>query len=100
MALKRSTRIWLEGAIRSCATGVSAVLVVNLVDPHDFGVLTNFGKVCALAGGMALTQFVQFLTQKPLPNPDDDQGTQQVDRTMPLTHVMEAMKGTGDGTKP
>lgn len=99
MALKRSTRIWLEGAIRSCATGISAVLVVNVVDPHDFGVLSNFGKVAALAVLMAAVQFVQFLTQRPLPNPDDDSPDQLVTRTMPLTHVVDAIKGTGDGTK-
>lgn len=96
MALKRSTRIWLEGAIRSAATGVSAVLVVNLVDPHDFGVLTNFGKVAALACGMALTQFVQFLTQKPLPNPDDDT-TDKVTREMPVHTLLGT--GSGEGTK-
>lgn len=96
MALRRSTRIWLEGAIRSAATGVSSVLVVNLVDPHDFSVLEHFGKVVALAVGMAIVQFVQFLTQKPLPNPDDDT-TDMVERVMPI-HTLTGT-GTGDGSK-
>jgi hypothetical protein len=92
VALKRSTRIWLEGAIRSIATGLSSVLAVNAVDPHDFGVLSNFSKALTLAAIMAVVQFVQFLTQKPLPNPDDDT-TDMVTRQMPITTLV------GDGTK-
>jgi hypothetical protein len=97
MALKRSTRIWLEGAIRAAATGLSSVLVVNAVDPHDFGILDNFGKACLLGGIMSFVQFVQFLTQKPLPNPDDD-STDMVTREMPVHTLMGTGKGTGDGS--
>ncbi len=92
MALRRSTRIWLEGAIRATATGLSSVLAVNAVDPHDFGLIDNFGKACLLGGIMSFVQFVQFLTQKPLPNPDDDT-TDMVAREMPL----HTLTGTGPG---
>lgn len=98
MALKRSTRIWLEGAIRAGATGLSSVFVVNVVDPHDFGVIEHFGKVATLAALMALVQFVQFLTQKPLPNPDDDT-TDMVERVMPIQTLKDTLTSTGDGTK-
>lgn len=83
-------RIWLEGLLRAFFGGVSAVVGTMIADPHDFNFDTGAKKlaiVALISGGVSL---VQYLSQKPLPDPEDPKTTVDVS-------PMGVLRGAGDG---
>jgi len=67
------TRKWLEGLLQAFFSGVSSALAVTLIDPSDFGVLSQdkLLKTAAVAAMVGAVQLIQYLSRTPLPQLDD-----------------------------
>ena len=67
------TRKWLEGLLQAFFSGVSSALAVTLIDPSDFGVLSQdkLLKTAAVAAMVGAVQLIQYLSRPPLPQLDD-----------------------------
>lgn len=59
-------RLWLAGLISAFLSGVSGVLAINFIDPHDFN-MENPKKLVLAAVAFGIVGVVNYLKDKPLP---------------------------------
>lgn len=62
-------RKWIGGLVSALASGVSGVLAVNFIDPHDFN-LENPGKLVQAAIAFGVVGVVNYLKEHPAPGED------------------------------
>jgi hypothetical protein len=91
IAISATVHIWLEGLLRAFFSGMAGVLGVIALDPDDFNLNDGFGKTCLVALIIGGIQVVQYLSQKPLPDPGNPGGPPATDTPFTLLK-----KGTGE----